>query len=143
MKLMFRHFCSVLGRARVRSMLKLSNYIEQHADLFPPNLSECATKAFDRYRAAHPAIASLAPTCTDEVIECEEGTPLRFDLTIPPDLLTRLRYRSQHRERDLSQYLQDGRLVRSLAIQGIYRLGETSARELEALVFDANISLKA
>lgn len=129
----------VLGRAQVRSMLKLSDYIELHTHLFSPNPAECATKAFDRYRVAHPAIASLAPTCTNEVIECEESTPLRFDLTIPPDLLTRLRYRSQRRERDLSRYLQGERLVHSLAIQGIYRLSEPSARELEELVLDTHI----
>jgi hypothetical protein len=126
----------VLGRARVRCILTLDNYIEQHFDLFSLNHSEsqAKTKAFDGYRIAHPAVASLAPTCTDEVVECEESTPLRFDLTLPPDLLARLCYRSQRRERDLSKHLRDGHLVSSLAVQGIYRLSEPSACELEALV---------
>ncbi len=134
----------VLGRARVRCMLTLDNYIEQHSDLFSLDRSEplAKTKAFDRYRIAHPAVASLAPTCTDEVVECEESTLLRFDLAIPPDLLTRLRYRSQRRERDLSQHLRDGRLVRSVAVQGIYRLSEPSACELEALVLGTNMPTK-
>jgi hypothetical protein len=135
----------VLGRARVRRMLTLNNYIEQHSDLF--SLDRCEplakTKAFDRYRIAHPAVASLAPTCTDEVVECEESTPLRFDLTIPPDLLARLRYRSQRRERDLSKHLRDGRLVSSIAVQGIYRLSEPSACELEALVLGTDMAPKA
>jgi hypothetical protein len=129
---------SVLGRARVRDIFKLDTYIEQHADLFSLNFPEPPTKAFVRYRIAHPAVACLAPTCTDEVVECEESTPLRFDLTIPPDLLTRLRYRSQRRERDLSQHLRDGRLVHSLAIRGIYRLSASSACELEARVLGTN-----
>ncbi|HEU5381538.1 MAG TPA: hypothetical protein VFV38_39460 [Ktedonobacteraceae bacterium] len=135
----------VLGRARVRRMLPLDHYIEQRSDLFDLNHSESLahTKAFDRYRSVHPAVASLAPTCTDEVVECEESTPLRFDLTIPADLLGRLRYRSQRRERDLSQHLRDGRLIKSLAIQGIYRLSEASACELEALVLGTDIQPRA
>lgn len=131
----------VLGRARVQRILTRDSYIEQRSDLFTLDRSRpgAAIEAFDRYRSTHPAIASLAPTCTSEVVECEEGTPLRFDLTIPPDLLERLRYRSQRRERDLSKYLRDGRLVSSIAIQGIYRLSEASASELEALVLGAAI----
>jgi hypothetical protein len=134
---------SVLSLVRVRSMLRLDDYIEQHADLFSLNLAEPPTRAFDRYRIAHPAVASLAPTCTDEVIECEESTPLRFDLTIPPDLLARLHYRSQRRERDLSPHLRGGRLVSSVAIQGIYRLSEPCACELEALVLGSALPPKA
>jgi hypothetical protein len=130
---------SVLGRARVRRILTLTEYVEQHADLFSPGLPGSSTQAFERYRAAHPAVAALAPTCTSEVVECEENIPLRFDLTISPDLLARLRYRSLRRERDLSQHLRDGRLVHSVAIQGIYRLTEPSAHELEALVLGTNV----
>ena len=80
------------------------------------------------------AIRALAPTCTDEAVECEGSTPLRFDLTVPPDVLARLRFRSQRGERDLSRHLRDGRLVQSLGVRGIYRLSESSARELETLV---------
>lgn len=148
----------VLGSARVRRIITLDDYVRQHADLFSFPLNEPPAEAhnrfipsshcwmanaFYRYRATNPAVAALAPTCTDEVVECEESTPLRFALAIPPDLLARLRYRSQHRERDLSQHLHDGRLVRSIAIQGIYRLGESSAHELEALVLGIDMPSKA
>jgi hypothetical protein len=142
----------VLGRVRVRRILALEDYVEHAVDLFAPYLEEPpawvfesrgfslsprfvqATEAFDRYRAAHPAIQALAPTCTDEAVECEDSTPLRFDLAVPPDMLARLRFRSRRRERDLHKYLRDGRLMQSLGVQGIYRLSEPSARELEALV---------
>lgn len=141
----------VLGRVRVRRILTLEDYVE-HADLFAPYLKEPpawafevkhyglsprfvqATEAFDRYRAANPAVQALAPTCTDEAAECEDSTPLRFDLAVPPDLLARLRFRSRRRERDLHRHLRDGRLIQSIGVQGIYRLSEPSARELEALV---------
>jgi hypothetical protein len=133
----------VLGRARVRYIFTLDDYIKQHADLFAFNPPGCPSNAFDRYRTANLAVAALAPTCTDEVVECEESTPLRFDLTIPSDLLVRLRYRSLRRERDLSKHLRDGRLVSSVAVQGIYRLSEGSACELGALVLGADLSPKA
>lgn len=142
----------VLCSVRVRRILALEDYIEQHPDLFAPHLKEPpawvfeswnpgpsprsvqAIEAFDRYRAAHPAVRAFAPTCTDEAVECEDGTPLRFDLAVSPDLLARLRFRSQRHERDLHRHLRDGRLVQSIGVQGIYRLNESSASELEALV---------
>lgn len=132
----------VLGRAQVQRILSLTDYIKQHVDLFPSAPRKAWETSFDPYRATHPAIAALAPTCTDEVIECEKSTPLRFDLAIPSDLLARLRYRSLRKERDLSKHLRDGRLVNSIAVQGIYRLAEASARELEELVLDPSTLLR-
>ncbi|WP_338257731.1 hypothetical protein [Dictyobacter halimunensis] len=139
----------IVGSARVRRILTLDDYIEQLTTLFADHLDAPEEEAcqhssssrygraltpFERYCAAHPEVAALAPTCTSEVVECEESTPLRFDLSIPPDLLARLRYRSRRRERDLSRHLRDGRLKNTLALQGIYRLSESSAREVEALL---------
>ena len=147
---------SVLARVRVRRILSLENYIAARRDLFAPYLAEPpawfnelrearrtldfdvvqATDAFNRYCKEHPELRYLAPTCTSEVVECEEGggTPLRLDLAVPPDLLLRLRYRSLRGERDLHKYIRDGRLVQSLGVRGIYRLSEPSAREVAALV---------
>lgn len=123
----------ILGRTRVRRILAFEDFVKQRPDLFPPSFSE--QLAFDdRFRAARQAIRALAPTCTDEAVECEDSTPLRFDLAVSPDLLARLRFRSQRRERDLHRHLRDGRLVQSMGVQGIYRLSESSASELEALV---------
>lgn len=129
---------SVLGRAQVRRILPLTDYMKQHADPFPSAPRKAWETPFDLYRTTHPAVAALAPTCTDEVIECEKSTPLRFDLAMPSDLLARLRYRSLRKERDLSKHLRDGRLVNSIAVQGIYRLTEASACELEELVLGTN-----
>jgi hypothetical protein len=75
----------------------------------------------------------LARTCTNEVIIGRDGTPLRLDAAVPPDLLERLTFRSRRRERTL-KHVQDGRLLHSLPIQGIYRLSEPSAAELAALL---------
>jgi hypothetical protein len=145
----------VLCRIRVARVLSLENYVAAHRDLFAPYLVEPpawfnelrearhtlvdfdavqARDALNHYCDVRPELRYLAPTCTDEVVECEDGTPLRLDVAVPPDLLLRLRYRSQRGERDLHKYIRDGRLIQSLGVQGIYRLSEPSARDVAALV---------
>ena len=141
----------VLGRVRVRRIVTLEDYVFERGDLFAPYLREPpawvlesdhsgltpryvqALEAFDRLREAQAEYRYLAPTCTGEVVECENGTPLRLDLAVPPDMLARLRYRSRRAERDLSKYIHDGRLTGILGVQGIYRLSEDSQRDFEAL----------
>ncbi len=151
----------ILGRARVRRILSLEDYVAAHNDLFAPYLKEPpawvfvpgrttltpgyvrALHAFDAFRPAHPELRYLAPTCTEEAVECENGTPLRLDLAIPPDMLLRLRYRSRRSERDLHKHIHDGRLMQSLGVQGIYRLSEPSAQEFAALVQSMPVSVSA
>src|SRR5262249_18934522 len=142
----------VLGRIRVGRMLLLEDYVTAHTDLFAPYLQDPpawvfepgrtrlsprfvqALEAFARFRQAHPELPYLAPPCTEEAVECVNGTPLSLELAVPTDLLLRLRYRSQRRERDLHKHICNGRLMHSLCIQGIYRLSEPSAREFAALI---------
>ena len=75
----------------------------------------------------------LAPTCTEEVVVGAEGTTLRADLAIPPDMLGRLTFRSQRGERPL-KYVRDGELTRSVGLHGIYRLSAGSAEDLAQLI---------
>lgn len=151
----------VLGRARVRRLLSLEDYVAAHNDLFAPYIQEPpawvfesgrttltpgyvqALHAFDAFRPAHPELRYLAPTCTEEAVECEDSTPLRLDMAIPPDMLLRLRYRSKRKERDLSKHLLNGHLMQSLGVQGIYRLSESSAQDFAALVANAPVSESA
>jgi hypothetical protein len=82
----------------------------------------------------HPEKLYLAPTCTDEVAIGEEGTPVRLDVMIPPDVLERLRFRSRKKERGL-KHVEAGRLKSAISLQGgIYRLTEQSAQEIQALL---------
>jgi hypothetical protein len=81
----------------------------------------------------HPELGYLAPTCTTEVVIGEEGTPIRLDVAVPPDLLERLRFRSRRGERGL-KHIQNGRLTQAITLQGIYRLSPSSADELAALL---------
>ncbi|MGA5065241.1 hypothetical protein ACPB9E_15940 [Streptomyces exfoliatus] len=61
------------------------------------------------------------------------GVSLKFDTVVPGDLLERLTFTSRRGER-LLKYVEGGRLIRSVSLQGIYRLTADSAGELDQLV---------
>jgi hypothetical protein len=66
-----------------------------------------------------------------------EATPVRFDVPIPGDLLAGLTWRnSRGRTRGL-KHVVDGRLERSVSLQGFYRLTSESAGELAEVVDNA------
>ncbi|MFK4693629.1 hypothetical protein [Streptomyces pristinaespiralis] len=66
-----------------------------------------------------------------------DATPVRFDMTIPGDLLSRLAWRNRRgRTRNL-KHVVDGRLERSISLQGFYRLTSESADELAEIVANA------
>jgi hypothetical protein len=109
----------VLGRMRVRQLISLD-----HPET-PASLED--------YLQRFPEWRWLPQTCTNEVVIGQDGTPLRLDLAVPPDLLRRLTFRSRRRERTL-KHIQDGRLTHAISLQGIYRLSEPSAAELAALL---------
>jgi hypothetical protein len=109
----------VIARMRVREMLLLGQ------EDGPTLIDE----RFPQYKAWR----FLAPTCTEEVLIGMEGTAPRADLTLTPEMLTRLTFRSQRGERPLKQ-VRDGELTSSLGLQGIYRLAEQSADDLAELV---------
>ncbi|MFD9723622.1 hypothetical protein [Streptomyces sp. NPDC059072] len=64
------------------------------------------------------------------------GAPPAFDTVVPPDLLERLTFTSRRGERTL-KYVEEGRLMRSVSVQGIHRLAAGSAAELRELVLDS------
>ncbi|MFF0400073.1 hypothetical protein ACFYSJ_30605 [Streptomyces sp. NPDC005248] len=73
--------------------------------------------------------------CVSEVVVGPPGAPLDFDTVVPPELLERLTFTSRRGERSL-KYVEDGRLTRSVSLQGIYRLAPESAAELHRLVLE-------
>lgn len=127
----------ILGRMRVKRLLTLEEYIAENPEKFAgcedakwPGLT------LSNWLNLHPEKRYLAWTCTDEVAIGEEGTPIRFDVAVPSELLERLRFRSRRAERGLKNIV-DGRLKSAISLQGIYRLGEESAREIESLLIRA------
>ena len=67
-----------------------------------------------------------------------DATPVRFDIPIPGDLLARLTWRNRRGQTRLLKYVEDGRLERSISLQGFYRLTPESADELAEIVHNAS-----
>ncbi|MEH1031110.1 hypothetical protein V6W11_25490 [Micromonospora profundi] len=63
-----------------------------------------------------------------------EATPIRFDVTVPGDLLDALTWRNRRGEQRTLKYVVDGRFERSVSLQGVYRLTDESAARLGALL---------
>ncbi|WP_051777462.1 hypothetical protein [Kitasatospora phosalacinea] len=62
-----------------------------------------------------------------------DGTPVDFGTKVPGELLERLTWRNQRGRTRVLKYVVDGRLERSVSLQGFYRLTPGSADELAAL----------
>jgi hypothetical protein len=125
----------VIGRMRVKRIISLEEYIEQNPQIAAEGeKNRWPMMTFGNYLASHPERQYLAPTCTSEVVIGEDGTPIRLDVMVPPDLLERLRFRSRKRERGI-KHIENGRLKHVISLQGgIYRLSEQSAQEIETLL---------
>jgi hypothetical protein len=68
----------------------------------------------------------LKSGCLSEVVLGPPGGPLRFDWPLPGYHLEHLTFTSRRGERKL-KYVEDGRLLRALSLQGIFRLAPESA----------------
>jgi len=129
----------LIARMRVKAMLSLEEYIDQNPTLFAPyKRTDWAMETLSAYLADRPWQRYLFHTCTDEVVVGDESTTIRFDLTVPPELIERLRYRSRRRERPI-KHQEHGKITSVISLQGIYRLSEASAVELERLVTGVSV----
>ncbi|MFF4341788.1 hypothetical protein ACFY00_17865 [Kitasatospora sp. NPDC001540] len=63
-----------------------------------------------------------------------DGTPVGFDTRVPGELLERLTWRNRRGRTRGLKHVVDGRLERSVGLQGFYRLTAESADELAALL---------
>jgi hypothetical protein len=88
----------------------------------------------EQYHARYPAWRFLAPTCTTEVVIGSGGTTIMLDRPVPGEILRRLTYRPRRGPRPVRHVSDDGRLLHPHSVQGIYRLAEPSAADLEAVL---------
>ncbi|MFI6035973.1 hypothetical protein ACIBBD_17735 [Streptomyces sp. NPDC051315] len=65
-----------------------------------------------------------------------DATPVGFDTPVPGELLSRLTWRNRRGQTRGLKYVVDGRLERSVSLQGFYRLTSASADELREVVGD-------
>ena len=76
----------------------------------------------------------LADSCMNEAVLGCEGTVPRLDAAMPADVLRRLVYRSQRGTRMIKHIDEDGKLLRSHGLQGIYRLDDSCLADLDAVL---------
>lgn len=74
--------------------------------------------------------------CADEIVLGEDGTPIRFDVGVPSAILESIRFTAQRGIRPI-RYVVDGKLERTISIQGVYRLTAESAAAFDQLLEDA------
>ena len=67
-----------------------------------------------------------------------DATPVRFDVPIPDDLLGRLIWCNRRGQTRGLKYVVDGRLERSVSLQGFYRLTSDSSGALAEVVGNAS-----
>lgn len=88
----------------------------------------------DEYLVHHPLDELLIlHECANEILVGENGSIIRSDVTVPGHLLEQLRFMSKRGERHL-KYVQDGRLLRSISLEGVYCLAPASAKALVSLL---------
>jgi hypothetical protein len=63
-----------------------------------------------------------------------DATPIRFDVTIPGDLLTTLTWQNRRGATRTRKHVVDGRLRSSISLQSVYRLTDDSAAALTTLI---------
>lgn len=66
-----------------------------------------------------------------------DATPVRFDASVSSELLTRLAWRNRRGQTRGLKYVVDGRLERSVSLQGFYRLAPEAADALAEVVSGA------
>jgi hypothetical protein len=109
----------LLGRMRVQEIITVDDGDQRLLDEY-----------FARYRAWR----FLAPTCTTEVVIGAGGTDIHLDRPVPGEILKRLTYQPRRGLRPVKHVSEDGRLMHSLSVRGIYRLAESSAADLDAVL---------
>ncbi|MEV0095034.1 hypothetical protein [Streptomyces sp. NPDC050738] len=77
-----------------------------------------------------------ADGCGAEAVHVD-ATPVAFDRPIPGELLAGLTWRNRRGRIRGLKYVEEGRLVHSISLQGFYRLTQESADELARLFGDA------
>jgi hypothetical protein len=88
----------------------------------------------EQFLARYNSWRFLASTCTTEVVVGCQGTGIYLDAPVPGGILKRLAYHPRRGLRPVKHVSADGRLLHVLSVRGIYRLAESSAADLEAVL---------
>jgi hypothetical protein len=140
---------ALLTRLRVADVLNVEDFVGRHREWFDPMRSDAEYQRMapyldnDRSRAfwqlaawlaGHPEVNAFCPGEATEVIEADESEPVQLDRIVPAGIVKALRWQCGRRpERPIKHLSPEGRIERSISLQGIYRLTEDSADLLRPL----------
>lgn len=141
---------ALLTRLRVADVLEVQDFVGQHPEWFDPMRGDAEYQRMepfldnDRSRAfwqladwlaKHPDINAFCPGEATEVVVTADSIPVQLDRIVPAEIVKALRWQSGRRpERPIKHVSPEGRIERSISLQGIYRLTEASADLLRPLV---------
>ena len=127
----------IVARLRVSAILPIEEYLLDRFGLSKKLLSLPLWDLEEKLWSERPEMGHLLPSGCISEAAIGEGSPMRLDCDVPPEVLTRVRYRSQRGERALKQ-VKDGELMNTAGIGGgVYRLGAESAAEFAAIIDQA------
>lgn len=131
----------IVARMRVTAILGVGEYFRKHLGMSRPKPSYDALLSGETPTAPTVFGHQSPPDCVTEAVIGEEATPIRFDVAVPVDVLTALRFRNKrNQERGLK--VVDGKLKGILGMQGhVMRFVPDSALAIEELVLLGPTSL--
>ena len=140
----------LLARVRVGAVVPVEDFVDSHPGWFArfrdhaefrrmePYLRSPRDRAFwlmKIWLETTPEFGAWSPGESDEVVIAAESTPFRVDRVVPGEIVGALRWQSGKRpERPIKHLAADGRIERSVSLQGIYRLTAASAEQLRRLL---------
>jgi len=140
----------LLACVRVGEILPVDMFVARHPDWFEPilthpeyrrfepHLDSAPARAFWQLRLwlrEHPEVDAFCPGEADEVVVASEASPTRLDVAVPHDSVKALRWQPRRKPaRPIKHLAPDGRIERSISLQGIYRLAPDSADLLQSLI---------
>ena len=126
----------VVARLWVEAFLSIADY---WTEFIPLSLEEAALPAWrlpEELWRTRPELGHQLPLgCVDEAVVGRGDVAIRFERPLSPSQLTDLRFQNRKgKERGL-KYVEDGRLLKVLTLQGrVYRLNEASAAAFESVL---------
>lgn len=140
----------LLGGLRVAEILDVEEYVVRNPEQFSAvhdhpefqrlerHLDTRSSRAFWLLRlwlSSHPDIDALCPGEATEVVLPAEAAVIRLDRVVPTEVVSAMRWQSGRRpERGIKHLSGEGRIERSISLQGIYRLTSASAEALKSLL---------
>lgn len=124
----------LVARLRISAILPIAEYLRIRLGLSKKRLSLPLWDLEEQLLRERPDLGHRLPSGCISEAAIGEGSAMRLDCEVPPEVLERIRHRSPRGERVLKQ-VKDGKLMNTAGIAGgVYRLAAGSAADCAAIV---------